>query len=74
MKPSSLDNEIATSLAWSSDSQLLSCSDDKQIFRWSSDGERVGTALSVPVFVTSASWFPSSSKQVQTTFNVNKAL
>jgi len=64
-------NEIATSLAWSSDSQLLSCSDDKQIFRWSSDGERVGTALSVSVFVTSVSWFPSSNKQISDNFVIS---
>jgi WD40 repeat protein len=59
-----LDTEIATSVAWSSDSQLLSASDDKLIQKWSSDAEKIGTINGINVFVTSIAWFPSTAKQV----------
>ena len=57
------DNEIVTAVAWSPDGQLLSCSDDKSIGKWSADGESVGK-ISIDVFVTCISWFPATGKQV----------
>ena len=58
-----IDSEIACAVAWSSDCQLLSASDDRNICRWSSDAEKQGvTALNA--FVTCLGWFPSNAKQV----------
>lgn len=58
-----LDTEIATAVAWSSDCQLLSASDDKGLCRWTSDAEKIGS-IKAEIFVTCAGWFPSTSKQV----------
>lgn len=60
------DDEIVSAVAWAPDGQLLSCSDDKNVCRWSADGEMLGK-FSIGVFVTSMSWFPSTGKQVSLT-------
>jgi len=64
--------EIVTAVTWSPDGQLFSCSDDKQIIRWSSDGEKLANiSLQNPVFITSIAWFPSAGKQVPDSFAVS---
>lgn len=58
------DTDIATAVAWAPDNQLISCSDDKIICRWTSEGEVAGKISSVSAFVTAVSWFPVIGKQV----------
>lgn len=63
-------DEIVSAVAWAPDGQLLSCSDDKHVCRWSADGEMLGK-FSIGVFVTSMSWFPSTGKQAPENFAVS---
>jgi len=56
-------NEIVTAIGWSPDAQLFSCSDDKNLLKWSSDGSNVTKVSTTNVFITSLSWMPSSGKQ-----------
>lgn len=62
---SCIDTDIVTALAWSPDSQLLSCSDDKIIHKWGADGEKLGNINSINVYVSGMSWFPTTGKQVR---------
>lgn len=59
-----IDSEIVSSVAWSADSQLLSCGDDKVVCKWGADGEKSGKISTLTVFPSSAAWFPASGKQV----------
>jgi hypothetical protein len=59
------DSEISTSTSWSSDCQLLTCGDDKVIFKWGPDGENLGKVASLNVFATCVEWFPAFGKQVK---------
>lgn len=59
-----LDSDIATAVAWSPDSQLFSCSDDKEICKWSAEGEAAGKFSVNNVYISSISWFPTLGKQV----------
>lgn len=63
--------DIANGVVWSPDSQLLSCSDDKIICRWSADGEMLGKITSIGTYCTSLSWFPTAGKQVSDNFAVS---
>eukprot|EP01041_Mallomonas_annulata_P002936 gene2936-5768_t len=60
--------DIATAVAWAPDNQLISCSDDKILIRWSSDGEVVGKISSISLYITEISWFPVIGKQSPDTF------
>ncbi len=60
-----------TAVVWSPDGQLFSCSDDKNIIRWSADGEKLGSFSANGLFVTWVAWFPSAGKQVPDTFAVS---
>jgi intraflagellar transport protein 80 len=62
-------SDIATSVAWSNENNLFSCSDDKTITKWSSDGAPLSKITSVQSFTTGISWFPSpgGGKQVRVT-------
>ena len=55
--------EICTSIAWSPDSQLLSCSDDKVLCKWGADGESLGKVATLTAYATSISWCPAVGKQ-----------
>lgn len=56
-------SEVCTAVAWSPDSQLMSCSDDKVLCRWGADGESLGKVTTLSVFTTSISWCPATGKQ-----------
>ena len=58
------DTDIATAVAWAPDNQLVSCSDDKIICRWTSDGEIAGKISTIAAFATGISWFPVIGNQV----------
>ena len=58
-----LDSEIATSVAWAPDGQLFSCSDDKDVKKWGSDGSCQGKVTSLSAFPSCVSWYPSNGKQ-----------
>mmetsp|Transcript_9313 Transcript_9313/g.27128 ORF Transcript_9313/g.27128 Transcript_9313/m.27128 type:complete len:764 (-) Transcript_9313:259-2550(-) len=51
--------EITTAVGWSFANELVSCSDDKTIFRWSMNHEPLGKLLEIDGFVTALDWFPS---------------
>jgi len=42
---------------------LYTCSDDKQILKWSQDGEMLGKIASVDAFVTSLAWAPNAGRR-----------
>ena len=68
--------DIATAVAWSTDCQLFSCSDDKTITKWTAEGECSGKiTLDPKTFITSISWLPSGSgggsKQASETFAIS---
>ena len=53
-------SDIATAVAWSPDCQLFSCSDDKTISKWSSEGEHAGKiSLDPKTFASCISWVPA---------------
>ncbi|KAH9277413.1 hypothetical protein BASA83_000284 [Batrachochytrium salamandrivorans] len=69
------DTDIVTCVGWSSNSELYSVSDDRQIMRWSSDGECMGVLttfepvvakgvlhgeLPLPTYITDMHWFPTT--------------
>jgi intraflagellar transport protein 80 len=56
--------DIATSVAWSNENQLFSCSDDKTLAKWSPEGQPAGKITSIQAYTTGISWYPSSGKQV----------
>lgn len=55
-----IDSEIISSLGWSADCQLFTCSDDKSIVKWGSDGSSMGKIATVNYYITGISWYPSS--------------
>ena len=57
-------SDIASSVAWSNENMLYSCSDDKTICKWTADGAPAGKINSIQSFTTAISWYPSSGKQV----------
>ena len=59
-----IDADMVTAVAWAPDSQLVSCSDDKSLGRWTAEGAAAGARIGVDVFVAHVSWFPSVGKQV----------
>ena len=64
-----IDSDITTSVSWTPDNQLVSCSDDKTMAKWNSDGDssgKLGTLSSV--YSTSISWFPATGKQAPDIF------
>ena len=58
------DSDIATAVSWSSEGQLFSCSDDKDIKRWLADGTCQGKVATLNAYPSSLSWYPSAGKQV----------
>ena len=58
------DSDMVTAVAWAPDNQLVSCSDDKTLCKWSADGEHAGNKISVDIFISHISWFPTVGKQV----------
>lgn len=55
------DKEMVTAVCWTPSGELLACSDDKTISRWSGDGEPLGKiANDLPAYVTDMSYFPST--------------
>jgi len=63
--------DIVPAVVWTPDGQLISCGDDKLVFRWSSDGEKLGKVTNLNVFVTWMTWFPATGKQTPDTFAVS---
>jgi WD40 repeat protein len=59
-----LDTDIVPAITWAPDCQLYTCSDDKVICKWNSEGELVGKISSLSTHVTSISWLPVVGKQV----------
>lgn len=48
-------------MCWSPSNELLACSDDKTISRWSADGEFSGLVVNeLPAYVTDISYLPST--------------
>ena len=58
------DSDIATAVDWTPDTVLFSCSDDKDIYKWSTDGGTGGKVASIDAYITHISWFPPVGKQV----------
>jgi len=54
---------MVTAVAWAPDSQLVSCSDDKSLCKWSAEGEHVGNKITIDVYISHISWFPTVGKQ-----------
>lgn len=63
--------DIATAVAWAPDNQLISCSDDKILIRWTSDAEVAGKITTLAVYVTGMAWFPVIGKQAPDTFVIS---
>ena len=59
-----IDTDITTAVAWTPDNQLVSSSDDKTLCKWSAEGEQVANQITVDVFISRMSWFPTVGKQV----------
>jgi WD40 repeat protein len=55
------DKELVSAVCWSPSNELLACSDDKTISRWSADGEFSGLVVNeLPAYVTDISYLPST--------------
>eukprot|EP00607_Mallomonas_marina_P004382 CAMPEP_0182436838 /NCGR_PEP_ID=MMETSP1167-20130531/83886_1 /TAXON_ID=2988 /ORGANISM="Mallomonas Sp, Strain CCMP3275" /LENGTH=784 /DNA_ID=CAMNT_0024629435 /DNA_START=43 /DNA_END=2397 /DNA_ORIENTATION=+ len=63
--------DIATAVAWAPDNQLISCSDDKVLIRWTSDAEVAGKVGTIGAFITGIAWFPVIGKQAPDTFVIS---
>lgn len=55
--------DVASSVAWSHDCQLMTCADDKVLCKWGSDGEMLGKITTMSTYVTSISCLPTIGKQ-----------
>lgn len=66
-----VDVDFVTSIAWCPDGTVLSVSDDKEVIRWTAEGEKIGKVTTLSVFPTSLAWFPASGKQPQDLFAVS---
>lgn len=64
-------SDISTAVTWTPDNQLISCSDDKVLCRWASDGEVVNKITSITTFITGISWLPVVGKQSTDTFVIS---
>ncbi|KAJ3051223.1 Intraflagellar transport protein 80 [Rhizophlyctis rosea] len=73
--------DIVTCVAWIDNNELYSCGDDRQMLRWSGDGELLGPVATTlfnpppvksgtepppPVYVTEIHWFPAAPGKGQT--------
>ena len=54
-----LDAEMVTSLGWSLDNQLFTCSDEKMILKWGLDGEPQTKVTDLDSFATCFQWHQS---------------
>ena len=68
-----IDTDIVTAVGWSTDGQLMSCSDDKTLVAWGADGESKGKVSNTSAFVTRLDWFPGTGKQAPDIFAVSCA-
>mmetsp|Transcript_12473 Transcript_12473/g.33372 ORF Transcript_12473/g.33372 Transcript_12473/m.33372 type:complete len:742 (-) Transcript_12473:178-2403(-) len=55
-------SDIVTGVCWTPNGELLSCSDDKSILRWNSQGESQGKVGAFDSHFTGMHWFPSVNK------------
>lgn len=62
------DTEMVPAVAWTPQGELYACSEDKEISRWSMDGELLGKAGELDAVVTDMHWFPSVGAQAADTF------
>ncbi|KAJ1633851.1 intraflagellar transport protein 80 [Pavlovales sp. CCMP2436] len=51
--------EVVTAVGWSFSNDLVTCSDDKTIWRWSMSHEPIGQLIAIDAYVTSLDWFPA---------------
>jgi len=56
-------SDMATALTWVEKNELYTCSDDKQILRWSQDGDTLGKVATVDCFITAIACFPDLKKR-----------
>ncbi|CAM9962929.1 unnamed protein product [Heterosigma akashiwo] len=63
--------DMVTSVTWTPNNELFTCSDDKTICKWSMEGECSGKVCDIDAYVTSLSWFPSLGRQQSDLFAVS---
>ena len=52
---------MVTATFWAPSNELLTCSDDKTISRWSAEGELLGKVINqLPAYVTDMSFLPAT--------------
>lgn len=65
--------ELCAAVAWSPDSSLFSCADDRAVIKWSTDGEASSRVGATESYVSSITWFPGLAKQAPEMFAVSCA-
>eukprot|EP00698_Gefionella_okellyi_P003713 TRINITY_DN13461_c0_g1_i1.p1 TRINITY_DN13461_c0_g1~~TRINITY_DN13461_c0_g1_i1.p1 ORF type:complete len:760 (-),score=156.24 TRINITY_DN13461_c0_g1_i1:43-2322(-) len=53
-------DEVVSAVGWDGSNELLSCGDDKSMFRWNMSGESIGQLQAVDTCCTDLAWHPSS--------------
>mmetsp|Transcript_24926 Transcript_24926/g.44327 ORF Transcript_24926/g.44327 Transcript_24926/m.44327 type:complete len:775 (+) Transcript_24926:94-2418(+) len=66
--PTDGHQEMCTALTWVTSNELFTCSDDKQLLRWTQEGELGGKVAETEGFITSISWFPDVGKRAANMF------
>lgn len=51
--------ETCTAVGWSFTNELVSCSDDRSVWRWSMSHEPIGQMMPLDAYVTALDWFPA---------------
>lgn len=63
--------EMVTCCCWTTSNEVITCSDDNTIVRWSMDGEVGGKVATVDAYITAIDYIPSVGKQAAELFVIS---
>lgn len=58
-EPNSSHNGFCSCLTWNQTGNIYSCGDDKVIYKWNGNGEKLSKVCDLKQYVTCIDWFPS---------------
>ena len=63
--------EMVTSCCWTAANEVVTCSDDQTIVKWTMDGKGSTEISTVDTFITAVDWIPSVGKQAADLFVIS---